>query len=703
MVTLPALRQELDLIPGPVMPDGQPSWTLIDPARAAYFRIDWLTYEVLCRWSLGDASVIAARIAQETTLTPSPQDIANIEAFASAQQWIQPRGEQVIKAMAERLKHGNPGFWTRILHQYLFFRVPLVKPDAFLSKALPLVSILFSRTFFRLTLLVFVVGLWQVSRQWDRFQTQLIDTFSWSGLAGYAVAIVLIKAIHELGHAFTAKRLGCRVPTMGIAFMVMWPMAYTDTNDTWRLHRNKDRLRVAAAGITTELIIAVWCTLAWSFLQDGPLRSAVFVLATTSWVTTLMINASPFMRFDGYFILSDAVDMPNLHQRSFDMARWYAQHLLFGVSTPYPEPVTKRRARAMALFGVATLLYRLILFVGIALVVYHFFFKALGIFLFLVEIYWFILRPLKTELYRWYQQRDSLVQSGRAPATALVLITLILLPVMPWPNRIHTTALLYPQGTQTVYTPDATEISSLKVVEGQKVAQGDLLVKLNTPSLDRSQASLEGRIEALIKQSNAQSLSVDKASRIATAKSELQTAFAERDQLKADRSQFEITANFNGVVRDIEPNLRAGIWLSGRTRILTVVPNNPMWQIETWVTERQLKDLRVGATAQFWPRSLSGPELSAVIKNIDYDATRELTRPELAAQLGGHIEARNTDGRWIPEQAIYRVSLEPITPSHIPQDTRAWRGELSIQGQWRSPLTPYLEHALAVMWRELSF
>lgn len=385
------------------------------------------------------------------------------------------------------------------------------------------------------------------------------------------------------------------------------------------------------------------------------------------------------------------------------MARWYAQHLLFGISTPYPEPVTERRARLMALFGVATLLYRLILFIGIALVVYHFFFKALGIFLFLVELYWFIFRPLKTELCRWYEQRDSLVQSGRAPFTALVLITLILLPVMPWPNRIHATALLHPQDVQTVYTPDATEILSLKVVEGQKVAQGDLLVKLNTPNLDRSQASLEGRIEALIKQSNAQSLNVSNVSRITTAKSELQTALAEQDQLRADQSQFEIKADFNGVVRDIEPNLRAGIWLPDRTRILAVFPNNPTWQIETWVTERQLKGLRIGDTAQFWPRSLSGPKLSAKITNIDYDATRELTRPELAAQLGGHIQSRNAAGRWIPEQAVYRVVLEPIHPSRTPLDTRTWRGELSIQGQWRSPLLPYIEHALAVMWRELSF
>ena len=101
---------------------------------------------------------------------------------------------------------------------------------------------------------------------------------------------------------------------------MLWPVAYTDTNEVWKLTRRDQRLKVAAAGIATELTIAVWAMLAWVWLPDG-LRAMAFLLATTTWVSTVLINASPFMRFDGYFLLSDFLQMPNLHARAFALAR----------------------------------------------------------------------------------------------------------------------------------------------------------------------------------------------------------------------------------------------------------------------------------------------------------------------------------------------------------------------------------------------
>mgnify|MGYP003334714572 CR=1 FL=1 len=90
----------------------------------------------------------------------------------------------------------------------------------------------------------------------------LVDTFSWEGFASYGLALTAVKVLHELGHAYTCKRYGCRVPAMGLAFLVMWPMAYTDTNESWRLKDNRQRLAVSAAGILTELVVAAWATAA---------------------------------------------------------------------------------------------------------------------------------------------------------------------------------------------------------------------------------------------------------------------------------------------------------------------------------------------------------------------------------------------------------------------------------------------------------
>ena len=426
-VTLPALREELALLPGPVLPDGQPSWTLHDPVRNLFFRIDWPTFELLQRWGAGSPAEMAQSVCDSTTLQLTEDDVKGVAQFLVGNQLTQPvRDAATSRKLAERLAQIRGTPWNWLLHHYLFFRVPLVKPDAWLGRWKGWVGWCYSPAFFGLTFLAFLLGLFQVVRQWDGFTAQLVDTFSLEGLASYAVALVCVKTLHELGHAFTAKRLGCRVPTMGVAFMVLWPMAYTDTNDAWRLTDARQRLQVACAGICTEMAIAAWATAAWGLLPDGPLRSAAFVLATTSWIATLAVNASPFMRFDGYFILSDLLDLPNLHERSFALARWKLREWLFALGEDAPEPLPARRRRWMIAFAWCTWVYRLVLFIGIALLVYHLFFKLLGVFLFVVEIAWFIWRPVRSELQAWGQRRRRIAQRGRTWVSLLVAMAVVL-------------------------------------------------------------------------------------------------------------------------------------------------------------------------------------------------------------------------------------------------------------------------------------
>ena len=159
--------------------------------------------------------------------------------------------------------------------------------------------------------------------------------------AAYGVTLIGVKILHELGHGFTAKRYGCRVPTMGVAFLVMWPVAYTDTNEVWRLTSRRQRLHVAAAGIVTELAIALWATLLWVLLPDGPVRMGAFLLSSSTWISTLLVNASPFMRFDGYFLLADALHVPAERlmvsfQSRFGRAKWLE---------PYTQPTLEALAR----------------------------------------------------------------------------------------------------------------------------------------------------------------------------------------------------------------------------------------------------------------------------------------------------------------------------------------------------------------------
>ena len=136
--------------------------------------------------------------------------------------------------------------------------MPLLKPDAWLSAVLPYFNFVFKDSFLKITLIIFLIGLWGVYQQWEVFHNTLMDTFSINGLIRYGLTLIGIKFIHELGHALVAKRHGCRVPTMGLAFLVMMPVAYTDVTESWKLNSHKKRLHIAGAGIATELVLAAW-------------------------------------------------------------------------------------------------------------------------------------------------------------------------------------------------------------------------------------------------------------------------------------------------------------------------------------------------------------------------------------------------------------------------------------------------------------
>jgi putative peptide zinc metalloprotease protein len=704
-MALPQLREELALLAGPVLPDGQPSWTLHDPTRNVFFRIDWPTFEVLQRWSLDDPSAIAQAICEATPLHLEDADVLGVAQFLLSNQLTQPVGAQSARQLADRLDQMQGSVWKWLLHHYLFFRIPLLRPDAWLGRWQGVAGVFYSRTFAWLTGAALLLGLSQVLRRWESFSASLVDTFNWEGLAAYGVALFVVKLLHELGHAFTAKRLGCRVPTMGLAFLVMWPVAYTDTNDTWRLTNRLQRLQVAAAGIATELVIAAWATLAWSLLPDGALRTAAFVLATISWVATLAINASPFMRFDGYFILSDWLDMPNLHERSFALARWQLREGLFNLGEDPPEHVPARQQLGLIVFAWLTWLYRLVLFLGIAVLVYHFFIKLVGIGLFVIEMLWFVLLPFKREFQAWQQRWPVIRTRRRSRFSAALFGALVLLVLLPWPGLVSSSALLRPAEVWPVYAPAGARIDALPYHEGEHIAAGAVLLQLHVPDLQMRRQALLAKVERLRWQAAAPGFDAESRSRWLVNEVLLTSAQSELASLDTELLNYAPQAPFAGQLRDLDPDLQVGQWLSKKEKIALLVRDDGRWLVETWLDEAAVQRVATGDAALFVSDSAQSPALRLRVLAVDRDSARVLPRAELAAHLGGHVLTREKGGQLVPERAIYHVTLalDPSPQALAELAHQSWRGKLTIHARWEAPAWPYLRQALAVLVREAGF
>lgn len=166
--------------------------------------------------------------------------------------------------------------------------------------------------------------------------------------------------------------------------------------------------RIALAGVKVELSLAALATLTWSFLPDGPLRTATVLLATTTWLTSLAVNLNPFMRFDGYYLLSDMLRMPNLQEGAFAQARWKMREWLFGWNAPAPEIFAARSHLGLTVYAFGTWLYRLVLYLSIAFLVYHFTIKLAGVLLMAVEVIWFIALPVAREGLLWWRARRNI-------------------------------------------------------------------------------------------------------------------------------------------------------------------------------------------------------------------------------------------------------------------------------------------------------
>jgi putative peptide zinc metalloprotease protein len=633
-----------------------------DPLRGRFYRVGWLEFELLSRWTAGgDARELAARVARETLLVPTVEEVLAVKQFLLAHELLIDPAR--VQAAARGLT-GQPGLATRVLHHYLMFRIPLFNPDRLLVAALPWVWPLIGKTAFAVSVLAGLMGLTLAMLQWDTYVSTFVDTLSLEGLASYAIALVFAKVIHELGHAFTARRFGLRVPRMGVAFVLLFPMLYTDTSETWRLTRKRDRFEIAAAGMRIEIILAAWCTLAWSFLPDGAVRSACFFLATTSWLITLAINASPFLRFDGYYMMSDATGIPNLHDEAGKVLRHRLRRALFGIEDPAPLIEGEPAPGWLFAFGAATAIYRFFLFLGIALAVYHFFFKLLGIFLFLVEIWWFILRPVWREMLEWWRHRARIrIPHAFRFAALLVLIGLSL--VVPWQGRIFAEgwiragqefAIHSPRPAVLAYRPNAGTIEpqalvavlespELQLREARASARmGSRSSRLSAGAA--TQAAAGGHSNASPGEPIVESA---RSTRAQLAQQQLEVRSADTEAL-----QLQLRAPFGGTVVDVAYDSMGGTMVA-RQELLARVVDTTHWIAEVFVSEDDVRRIRIGAPFKAWLQGVAPEMLTGRVESIDDVPLEQLPAEMLAARYGGRLATTEDLRELKPRRSLYRV------------------------------------------------
>jgi putative peptide zinc metalloprotease protein len=476
------LRPDLVLYPGPLDFDGQRSWVLEDPVRGNNFRLGHAEGELLYRLTTEpDLESAVRKLYNTTTLRPSIQEIVGFITMLQREHLAVLPADRVIEQEAGSQAPTNSSLLHQVLQGQIFFRIPLLRPDAFLRRTLPMVSILWTAPLKWVYLICGIVGLGLTLQEIEQYLSTASYLFTPQGSLAFIFCLVLLKTGHEFAHAYTAKSYGLHVRSMGLFFIVIWPLLYTDTTDAWKIPDRRRRIRVSAAGVLFELAVGGIALSAWAFLPDGILRSLMFFLSGTSLVSTLFINLNPFMRYDGYYVLMDYWGVDNLRPRAFAMFRHALRRLLLDWQGPVPEIHPNRRG--LIIYGFLAGMYRIFVGFSIAIAVYYLFFPALGLVILLVEVWLFLIRPLWVEVQAVARNRRFLGSKLRLAVSAAVFFGLFSLLIIPIPYTAHVPALLLYQNATRIEAASAGRLAMKLPEEGQGIQAGELLARISSEQL----------------------------------------------------------------------------------------------------------------------------------------------------------------------------------------------------------------------------
>lgn len=651
---LPQLRAELQILNDSQGDDGA---VLFDPLRMRYFRIDRVAAELLSQWTFHATAADIARAVDERFGTLVTLDeIEAVSAFLSSNQMVVPAAERDWRRLLAIARRGRQGWLGFAVHNYLFAKVPLVRPQKALERLAPLFEPLYTRSAAVLVALVGLAGLYLVSRQWDAFLATFSDVMSLEGAASYLVAIILVKSLHELGHAITAARFGCRVPSMGVCFMVMVPMLYTDVTDAWRLRSARQRLAIDSAGVVVEIALACIATLLWAFLPDGIARGLAFATATTGWLVSLGMNLNPFMRFDGYYILADITGIENLQPRAFAIGRWRLREILFGIGDPAPERLSRRTTRWLAIYAVAVWLYRIVLFTGIALLVYHMSFKLLGIALFAIEIVFFIALPIWREVREWFLMRKRIVASPRALATFAVLSTIVGAAFVPWSTSVSVPAVLEAGEVMQAFPKRAAHVVTAKIENGREVARGEVMAELVSPELEHELRLTRAKMRLVEGRLGRRAADRQERSETLVLEDMLASLRARSAGIEEQRKELRIAADIAGTIAEADPHLHPGRWLQ-RGDLIAVVRSKGPDVVRGYVSEDSVARIDLAAPAYFVPGDPLGQRLTVALDRLSPVGTGAMDLIELSSHYGGGVASRV---RTVGEQSARQAEHIPV-------------------------------------------
>lgn len=463
-------------------------WIVLEnPFSNQFFRLRPAAYEFVARLRPDRAVEEVWRECMERFPDEAPGQEAAIQLlsqlyFANLLQYdTAADAAQLFERYKKRRQREVGARWLNIM----FMRFPLLDPDRFLVRTLKVVGKLINPVGALLWAIVVFLGIKTVADNagsiWDETQSVLAP----GNLPFLYLALIIVKTLHEFGHAYFCRKWGGEVHTMGIMLMIFTPIPYVDATSAWGFRSKWRRALVGSAGMIVELFVAAIAAFIWANTAPGATHSVAHNIMFVASVSTLIFNINPLLRFDGYYILSDLIEVPNLHQSSTKQLRHLFEKYLFGVKKSHSPALTTRGAWGYATFGIASGVYRLIVFAGILVAIADHFLIIGLVMAAVCLISWVTVPLIKFVTYLGNSPRLDRVR-GRAIAVTvgLAAIVITIIQLIPFPNHARAPGVIRATERTELATETAGVVAEIVARPGARVAKDAPLLRMENRELE---------------------------------------------------------------------------------------------------------------------------------------------------------------------------------------------------------------------------
>lgn len=491
------LSLRADLIRRRVLMGKQPYWVLKDPLSREFFYFDDREYAIL---QLLDGQRSLADVASRCADVFAPDYLSTaalVEFLADA------RRKGLIVAPdappTQPPQKSRRAWWQ----SPLAIRLPGINPDRLLARMEPSCRFLFTPAAAAITTLMAASAIVIVVTRWDTFADHVMAASARSGSQWMLILLLVLaatKIVHELAHGLACTRFGGHCREIGVMLLVGVPCLYCDVSDAWMLRQRWKRVAISLAGIGAELVVASIATFVWLFTADGTLRDICVSVMTVCSIATILFNGNPLLRYDGYFVLSDWVGIPNLANESSGVIGRWVRSLLWRVErSPAARPLSTRRRLFLFGYGIASGLYR-VLIVGIILAMMYRFAQtyeldtaaglAVGAVIAAILARW--VRPILTPPTSLAGRHTWTFRPAAWVSLAVVAAALLL----PIPHRVIAPMSVRPAGGVPLFVSLPGRLSEM-AKPGLAVHAGDVVVRLTNASLERERNIDRSEMEVL--------------------------------------------------------------------------------------------------------------------------------------------------------------------------------------------------------------